>query len=35
LTSKETVVTGIGEAVSAFMGLFDGTNVGKMVVTLA
>jgi hypothetical protein len=35
LKSTETVVTGIEEAVSAFMGLFDGTNVGKMVVTLA
>ena len=34
LISKETVVNGIEEAVRAFMGLFDGTNVGKMVVTL-
>jgi NADPH-dependent curcumin reductase CurA len=35
LTSKETVVNGIEEAVGAFMGLFDGTNVGKMIVKLA
>jgi NADPH-dependent curcumin reductase CurA len=29
------VVNGIEQAVSAFIGLFDGTNVGKMVVKLA
>ena len=34
LTSKETVVTGIDNAVSAFLGLFNGQNVGKMVVNL-
>ena len=35
LMSKETVVRGIDHAVAAFIGLFDGTNVGKMVVQLA
>jgi hypothetical protein len=35
LKSKETVVSGIDQAVPAFIGLFDGTNVGKMVVQLA
>ena len=35
LKGKETVVQGIDQAVTAFMGLFDGTNVGKMVVQLA
>jgi NADPH-dependent curcumin reductase CurA len=35
LKSKETVVSGIEQAVPAFLGLFDGTNVGKMVVRLA
>jgi NADPH-dependent curcumin reductase CurA len=35
LKSRETVVTGIDHAVEAFIGLFDGTNVGKMVVQLA
>ena len=35
LKSKETVVSGIDQAVTAFIGLFDGTNVGKMVVRLA
>ena len=35
LKSKETVVQGIDQAVTAFIGLFDGTNVGKMVVQLA
>jgi hypothetical protein len=35
LKSKETVVSGIDQAVTAFMGLFDGTNVGKMIVRLA
>src|ERR1035437_9928577 len=32
---KETVVKGIGQAVGAFIGLFQGQNVGKMVVKLA
>jgi hypothetical protein len=31
---KETVVKGIDQAVGAFIGLFDGKNVGKMVVKL-
>ena len=35
LKSKETVVEGIGQAVAAFIGLFEGHNVGKMVVKLA
>jgi NADPH-dependent curcumin reductase CurA len=35
LKSRETLVTGIDQAVAAFIGLFDGTNVGKMVVRLA
>lgn len=34
LLSKETVVVGIDKAVSAFLGLFDGKNIGKMVVKL-
>ena len=34
LKNKETVVQGIGQAVSAFIGLFAGKNVGKMVVKL-
>ena len=34
LKSKETVVTGIDQAVSAFTGLFEGRNIGKMVVKL-
>ncbi|MEG4008944.1 NADP-dependent oxidoreductase [Microcoleus sp. Pol11C1] len=34
LKNKETVVTGIEGAVGAFIGLFEGTNVGKMVVKL-
>ena len=34
LKNKETVVEGIGQAVSAFIGLFEGKNVGKMVVKL-
>ena len=33
--NKETVVEGIDQAVSAFLGLFVGTNIGKMVVKLA
>src|ERR1017187_10283794 len=32
---KETVVKGIDQAVGAFLGLFQGRNVGKMVVELA
>jgi NADPH-dependent curcumin reductase CurA len=35
LKNKETVLKGIGEAVGAFIGLFEGKNVGKMVVKLA
>ena len=35
LKSRETLAHGIGQAVTAFMGLFDGANVGKMVVQLA
>jgi NADPH-dependent curcumin reductase CurA len=34
LKSKETVVQGIDQAVDAFLGLFEGKNVGKMVVKL-
>ena len=34
LKNKETVVQGIGRAVDAFIGLFAGKNVGKMVVKL-
>ena len=32
LKNKETVVTGIDKAVGAFIGLFDGKNIGKMIV---
>ena len=32
---KETVVKGIDQAVDAFIGLFRGHNIGKMVVELA
>jgi NADPH-dependent curcumin reductase CurA len=32
---EETVVKGIDKAVGAFIGLFHGQNVGKMVVQLA
>jgi NADPH-dependent curcumin reductase CurA len=32
---KETVAKGIDNAVGAFLGLFQGKNVGKMVVKLA
>ena len=32
---KETVVKGIDQAVGAFLGLFQGRNVGKMVMELA
>ena len=35
LKNKETVVKGIDKAVDAFIGLFQGQNVGKMVVDLA
>jgi NADPH-dependent curcumin reductase CurA len=35
LKSKETVVEGLEQAVDAFLGLFQGQNVGKMVVKLA
>lgn len=35
LKNKETVVEGIDQAVGAFIGLFAGRNVGKMVVKLA
>lgn len=34
LKNKETVVDGIDQAVGAFIGLFHGQNVGKMVVKL-
>jgi NADPH-dependent curcumin reductase CurA len=34
LKNKETIVVGIDKAVSAFLGLFDGKNIGKMVVKL-
>jgi NADPH-dependent curcumin reductase CurA len=34
LKHRETVVEGIDKAVDAFIGLFDGENVGKMVVKL-
>ncbi len=35
LKNRETVVEGIDHAVEAFIGLFAGTNVGKMVVRLS
>jgi NADPH-dependent curcumin reductase CurA len=35
LKHKETVVEGIDKAVDAFLGLFEGKNLGKMVVKLA
>jgi NADPH-dependent curcumin reductase CurA len=35
LKNKETVVEGIDHAVDAFLGLFQGQNIGKMVVQLA
>jgi hypothetical protein len=35
LKNKETVVKGIDQAAAAFIGLFEGQNVGKMVVELA
>ena len=34
LKNQETVVVGIDQAVSAFIGLFEGKNLGKMVVKL-
>ncbi len=34
LKNKQTVVVGIDKAVSAFLGLFKGENIGKMVVKL-
>lgn len=34
LKNKETIVTGLDQAVGAFIGLFEGKNVGKMVVKL-
>ncbi|MBI3870160.1 MAG: NADP-dependent oxidoreductase [Verrucomicrobia bacterium] len=34
LKNKETVVIGIEQAVAAFIGLFDGKNIGKMAVKL-
>ncbi len=34
LKNEETVVKGIENAVDAFIGLFDGSNIGKMVVEL-
>ena len=35
LRSKETIVTGLDQTVSAFLGLFHGRNTGKMIVSLA
>ena len=35
LKSKETVVYGIDQAVGAFLGLFEGLNIGKMIVKLS
>ena len=35
LKSLETVVDGLDQAVAAFIGLFDGKNVGKMVVRVS
>ena len=34
LKNKETVAQGIENAVGAFIGLFHGQNIGKMVVSL-
>jgi NADPH-dependent curcumin reductase CurA len=34
VTHKETAVEGIERAVDAFLGLFKGNNLGKMVVRL-
>jgi NADPH-dependent curcumin reductase CurA len=35
LKNQETVVEGLDHAESAFIGLFTGNNIGKMVVKLA
>ena len=35
LKHKETVVEGIDNAVDAFIGLFQGQNIGKIVVKMA
>jgi NADPH-dependent curcumin reductase CurA len=34
LTNKETIIVGIDQAVNAFIGLFEGENIGKMIVKL-
>jgi NADPH-dependent curcumin reductase CurA len=34
LKNKETIIVGLENAVGAFLGLFDGKNIGKMVVKL-
>ena len=34
LKNQETVVVGIDQAADAFIGLFEGKNLGKMVVKL-
>jgi NADPH-dependent curcumin reductase CurA len=35
LKTLETIMNGIDQAVTAFIGLFEGKNVGKMVVKLS
>jgi len=35
LKNKETIAQGLGQAVGAFLGLFEGKNVGKMVIKLS